>query len=246
MSLKGYHTANQLINESLGEIRDFEGLYYKEAAMYFLKGYRDFQLFEACGQVKEAWRPITKVNTINYPEDLLRLIDVSIINNGEYFSFTRNDKLVEPISDPLDKARNTVRHEDDVLDRTPMDGYGTKAVNVEYYFKDDKSKRRIILSRAAMDQLMYADRTEALVRYVSTGMDDFNITYIADDAANLLTSYVVYKLVSSRPDKYNGGYMAMKKEEYIENLKMYRALEMPSLQDLEDMIYETSGQNVRR
>lgn len=242
---KGYLTANQLINESLIEVNDIDRKYYKEAAMYFMKGYRDFQLFEAVGQVNEAWCPITAVNTINYPEDAIRVLDVNILINGEYFSFTRSEKLAD-VSDPLDKARNTTRGEDETISRDPSYGYGTKGSNLEYYFKDDKKERRIVLSRMAVDQTRFADRTEALVRYVSDGINDLNTTNVAKDAANLLTSYVVYKLVSTRPDKYNLGYMSLKKEEYIENLKMYRALEMPSLQDLEDMIYETSSQNIRR
>ena len=246
MSARGFHTANQLIDEALVGIRDFDRINYKEASVLFLSAFREFQLFEAGAQVKEAWRDITAINTVNFPEDLMRLIDVSVVVDGEYFPFTRSDKLVDPITDPLDGVRDADRGEDDTLRRTPSYGYGTKGQNVEYYYKEDRTKRRIILSRMAVDQTLFADRTEVLVRYVSTGMEDFNKTYIADDAANLLIAYVLYKLVSARPDKYNGGYMAMKKEDYIEQLRMYRALEMPSLQDLEDMIYETSSQNVRR
>jgi hypothetical protein len=243
--MKGFHTANQLIDEALVNIRDFERINYKEAAVYFLAGYREFQLFEAGAQVKEARVNISPINTVSFPEDLLRLIDVNVVIDGEYFSFTRSDKLIG-VSDPLDASLNSDRGEDDTINRTPSTGYGTKGSNLEYYYREDRTKRRVILSRMALDKALFADRTEVLIRYVSYNMDDFNSTYIADDAANLLIAYVVSKLVSARPDKYNGGYMAMKKGEYVEQLRMYRALEMPSLQDLEDMIYETSSQNVRR
>jgi len=244
--MKGVLTPNNIIDEALVEIRDFERANFKEASVYFLKGWRDFQIFEAGAQVKEAWRDITAINTVPFPEDLLRLIDVSIVLDGEYFSFTKSDILVDPITDPLDKTRDTTRGEDDTLRRSPSVGYGAQGNNLEYYYKEDRAKRRIILSRMALDQTLFADRTEVLVRYVATGMDDFNSTYIAADAGNMLVAYVAYKLVQARPEKYNPTYMAVKKEEYIEHLRMYRALEMPSLQELEDMIYESSGQNVRR
>lgn len=242
---KGYLTAEQLINESLAEIRDFDRKYFQEAAMYFMRGYREFMLFEAVGQVAEKWCAITSVNTVNYPEDAMRIIDLSVLVNGEYFPFTRADNIAD-VSDPLDKARNTSRGEDVTLEREPSYGYGMKGVNLEYYYKDDKDKRRLVLSRVSLDKLMFADRAEVLVRYVSEGITDLNTANIAKDAANLLMAYVVYKLVASRPDKYNNPYIAFKKEEYVEQLKMYRALNMPSLQELSDMIYETSGQNARK
>jgi len=246
MAVKGYHSGEQIILESLANIRDFDQLYYKEAAMYFLSAWREFQLFESGGQVKTAWRPITPINTVNYPEDLMRLIDVSIIDNGEYFSFTKSDKLADPITDPLDLVRDDTRGETQNVNRFPVAGYGAKGSNLEYYYKEDKQRRRVVLSRMAVDKTIYADRSEVLLRYVSSGIDDFATTYIADDAANMLIAYVVYKLVKSRPDKYSLGYVSMMKEDYIEQLRMYRALEMPSLDELEDMIYESSGQNVRR
>lgn len=246
MSLRGYHTANQIIDEALVGIRDFDRINYKEAAVHFLAGYRDFKLFEAGAQIKDAYRDVTTINTVNFPEDLLRLVDVAVTVNGEYFSFTKSENLVLPITDPLDSTLDTDRGEDDTIDRSPSYGYGTKGSNVEYYYREDRTNRRIVLSRMALDLAKYHNRSEVIVRYVSTGMDDFNTTYIADDAANLLSSYVLYKLVSARPDVYNMNYMMLKKEDYLENLAMYRSLEMPSLTDLEDMIMETSGQNVKR
>lgn len=245
MAVKGFHSADAIIKEALVEIQDAEMVNYAEAALYFMKGFRDFELFEAGGQIQEAYRNVSAINTVPFPEDLLRLISVGVLVDSEFFPFTRTDKLRLP-SDPLDIALNTDRNEDSTIDRSPTVGYGTKGINVEYYFREDRANRRIVLSRAAVDQTLFADRGEVLIKYVSTGITDYNTTVIADDAANLLGSYVVYKLISARPDKYSMGYMSLKKEEYIENLKMYRALELPSLQELEDLIYETSSQNVRR
>jgi hypothetical protein len=243
--LKGYHTAENIIKEALVEFRDVELINYKEAGMYFLKGYRDFQLFEAGAQIKEDWRPLTPINTVNFPEDLLRLISVGVTVDGEFFSFTRTDKMRIP-SDPLDKELDSTRGEDTEISRSPSFGYGTKAQNLEYYYKEDRERRRIILNRIAIDKTLFADRSEVMVKYVSTGIEDFKTTYIADDAANLLSSYVLYKLIFARPDLHSQGYIAMRRQDYIEQLTMYRALELPSLDDLENMIYETSGQNVRR
>lgn len=244
--MKGFYTANQIIDESLAGVQDFERKYYNEAAMYFLRGFRTFKLFHEAGCVKEAWLPITPINTVNYPEDVMRLITVGVSVNKELFTFTRSDKIVSPISSPIDAVFDTDREENDSIERTPTDGYGTKGANVEYYYKDEPDKRRIVLGRLAVDKTRFADRSEVLLRYVSTGVDNLDSTYIPNEAANLLISYIEYKLVESRPDKYSRFYIADKKENYREEVNMYDALNLPSLDELADMIMETSSQNVRR
>ena len=77
-------------------------------------------------------------------------------------------------------------------------------------------------------------------------IDDFRSTYVPGDAVNLLTAYVVYHIRISRPDKYDKGYIMMRKEDLREENEKYHSLSLPSIQELEDMLYETSSQNVRR
>lgn len=243
---KGYLTANQIINEALSDIRDDDRKYYADAAKYFVRGHREFKLFHAGGELKETWMTIDATNrTVSFPEDLLRLLDVGIITRGEFFSFTKSNKLVG-VSNPIDTPLNTDRGEDGTIDRSPAFGYGAKGQNVEYYYREDRPNRRLFLSRLAVDETLFADRTEVLFRYVSNGLDNFDNTYIAADAANLLIAYIVYKLVSTFYEKFDARYRAEKKEEYNEQWKMYDTLELPSLDELEDVIYETSSQNIRR
>lgn len=244
--IKGYYTGNQLIDEALAGVRDFDRKYYKEAAMYFMRGYRDFRLFNESGSVKEAWLPITTINTVNYPEDVMRVISVGIVSDGELFTFTRADGMVSPVTSPIDGELDSDRGEDDTLRRTPTAGYGAKGTNVEYYFKDEQQKRRIVLSRMAVNVSRFANRSEVLVRYVSDGVNNLDELYIPNDAANMLISYIEYKLVESRPDKYSRTYISDKKENYYESRNMYDTLQLPTLQELADVIYETSSQNVRR
>lgn len=241
----GYYTGQQIIDEALLGIGDVSRNRYLEAAMYFTRGYREFSLFHAGGEVKEDWQPITAINTVNYPKDLMRVLEVGVLVNGEFFSFTKSNKL-SGVSDVLDTARSTDRGEDDTLDKSPSTGYGAKGQNVEYYYKEERDKRRVILSRMAIDKVQFADRTEVLFKYVSDGINDLSQVFITSDAANLLIAYIEYKLVSARPDQYDSRYRAEKKEEYIEQSKMYDALELPSADELEDIIYEYSGQQVRR
>ena len=244
--MKAYYTANQLIDEALAGVRCFDRKYYGEAAMYFARGYRDFELFQDFGSIKEAWLPITAINTVNYPTDAMRIVSIGVETGKELFTFTKADNMISPITSSIDEALDSDRGEDDTIDRNPTHGYGAKANNLEYYYKDDKAKRRIVLGRMALDQTRFANRSEVLVRYVSNGIDNLDTTYIPNEAANLLIAYIEHKLVQSMPDKYTGQYRAEKREDYIEARNMYDALNMPSLDELIDVIYESSGQNVRR
>lgn len=244
--IEGYYTGNQLIDESLAGVRDFSRKYYNEAAMYFMRGYRDFRIFNDSGSIKDAWCTVTAINTVNYPKDAIRIISVGIIADGEFFTFTRSDDLVSPLTSPIDESLDSDRGEDDTLRRTPTVGYGAKGTNVEYYFKDEQQKRRIVLSRIAVDVSRFAARSEVLIKYVSDGVDNLDELYIPNDAANMLIAYIEYKLVESRPDVYSRAYAMDKKESYYEARNMYDALQMPTLQELIDVVYETSSQNVRR
>lgn len=244
--MKGYQTAEQVVNEALAMVRDFDRVYYNEAALYFIRGFREFRLFKSTGQVKESWEIVTPIDTVNYPQDLIRLVEAGVVIDGEFFSFTKSDDLVNLISDPLDLTLDEDRDEGETINRSPSVGYNAKANNLEYYYKVDNERRRIKLSRMALDTTLYADKDEVLLRYISSGIDDLKNTYVPGDAVNMLTSYIAYNICFSRPDKYDKGYIMMRKEDLREERNRYDTLRLPSLQELEDMIYETSGQIVRR
>lgn len=245
MAVNGFHTAKQIINESLLVLGETDKSKFLEAGMYFTRGYRDFQLFSAGGEVKEAYRSLTVVNTVNYPEDALRVLQVGVMVDREFFPFTEKDTIVSP-TDPLDSMFNTDRGEEKSLNISPVSGYGAKGNNLEYYYKDERTKRRLVLSRQAIDIARYANRSEVIFRYVSNGISDFDNTIIASDAANMLTSYIVWQMVEARPKDYAMNYILLKKENFREEQNKYDTLELPDLQQLVDMIYETSSQNVRR
>lgn len=245
MALKGFYTGAQLVDEALIAVGDTDRRRYSEAVMYFLRGYRDFQLFNN-EVIAESWLPISVTNTVNLPDDFMRLLWVGVSINGEVFSFTRSNKMVSPVSSAIDEELDALRGESEGIVRSPISGYGAKGINVEYYYGLDLERRRIVLKRHAMEMLRYADRSEALVGYVSHGTKDLDNTFVYADAANMLLAYMEWKLVESKPKQFNMSYMNMKKVDYYEAMSAYQCLNLPSVDELYDAIYETSGQNVRR
>jgi|SRR3990172_2848862 len=242
--MKAYYTAEQIINEALVGIGDAERRNYQVAAMYFMRGYRDFALFNSV-QFKESWLTINTQNrTVKLPEDCLHVDKLGLIINGEIFTFTESTDMPTP-SDPLNSDLLSDRREDGNIVRIPTTGYGAKGSNLEYYFHVDMRKRRIILNRLFVDKTRLADSSEVLLRYVSNNVENLVEAIIDGDSANMLISYVEWKLISSRPDLYDRGYRAEKKMQFEEDERKYRLLSLPSVQELLDAMYETSGQGVR-
>lgn len=242
--MKAYYTAKQVINEALAGVGDFQREYYAEAAMYFMRGYRDFALFNSF-QLKSAWLSINALNrTVKIPEDCLRVESVGVSINGEFFSFTESEDMVKP-SDPLDSQLLSDRNESDEINRSPRSGYGTKSTNMEYYYKVDESNRRILLNRIAVDKTRFADRTEVLVKFVSNNIDDLNTAVIDGSAANMLIAFVEWKMAEALREKFNRFDRADKKLNFEEAESRFRLLLIPSIDEMMDVIYESAGQNAR-
>lgn len=245
MGTRGYYTADEVVNEALIAVGDAERNRYAEATMYFLRVFRDFKIFSSI-QEKEAWMTINALNnTVLYPDDCIRILSVGCSIGREFFSFTESKKMVSP-SDALDSQLLADRDESDSIVRAPYSGYGAKALNLEYYYTLDDRKRRIILNRAAVDKTRYADRAEVLVKYVSDDIDSLSTTRVGVDAVNMLMAYIEWKLVAARPAEYPANYRMEKKQDFLEAEAMYRLLQIPDVDELMDVIYESSGQNIRQ
>ena len=72
--------------------------------------------------------------------------------------------------------------EDESLLRSLQYGYGSNGINDEYYFRLDEDSRRIVLKKAAIDLYTQSDRTEVLLRYISTGVSDLDNTMVPGDS----------------------------------------------------------------
>lgn len=245
MAINAFYTANQIVDEALYAMGDNDRRHYNKAVMYFHRGFRDFNLFNN-EAIQERWIPITAANTVNFPEDMMRILWTGCSINGELFSFTKSNKIVNPTTAPLDDSLDEERGEQEGIVRSPSTGYNAKAINVEYYYTIDYNKRRIVLKRAASELIRYSDRSEILVGYVGHGVSNMDKTYIMSDAANMLIAYIEWKLTESDSKKYTQWQVATKKQNYEESRNMYDVLSLPSLEELMDCIYETSQAGVRR
>ena len=239
---RGYFFGNEVIDNALMQL-GFDRSYYNIGASHFMSVMRDYKLFHVA-QEKESWLNVNSLNyTVQYPDDAIRITDVGVSINREFFPFTEASEMVKP-SDPIGRELLTSRSEADNIQRNTA-GYSAQGLNVEYYYHLDDRKRRIILNRAAVDKTRYADRNEVLVKFVSNDVDNLSETRVGMDAVNMIMAYIEWKLVSNRPKEYSANYVESKRRDFLEAEASYRLLNIPDVGELMDAIYETSGQNIR-
>jgi len=238
------YNCDQLVNEALLGTRDFDGSRYMEAAMYLLRGLRDFQIFHSAS-VKQSWVKISGVKTISFPDDYLNFVSLGINVGGKIFTYSKSSKLVLP-SDPLGYALNDVKQEGDFNVNVGYQ-YGSNGYNSEGYFALDPAHDRIVLKQEFIDLAATSTRTEILLSYVANGIDgDLKNSFVPGAAANMLIAFIEYKLVASMPEKYPANFRSDKYTEYVIEAEKFDLLALPSVEELYDAIYETSSQGIRR
>lgn len=242
--MKIVYSLEQIVDESLAGIRDFDRTRYAEAVMYAMRGLRDFQIFH-CASIKQSWETITPIKTITFPEDYLNFISIGVQLNGGIFTFTKESTSINP-SNPLDDTLNPLRGETTQIKKNSY-GYASNSANLEGYFTLDPAHDRIVLKEPFIEYYTSnSSKTEVLLSYVSTGItDDLRNSYVPTTAANLLMAYVEYKLVASMPEKYPANYRADKFGEFQLEQEKFDILSLPSIDELYDAIYSTSAQ-IRR
>jgi hypothetical protein len=238
------YTAAQIIDEALMGIQDFDRKRYSEAVMYFGRGFRDYMLFHAA-YVTTKWLPVTAINTVDFPEDYMNMLSIGISRNGEIVTFSKAGRMLNPISDPLQQTLNTTRGEDETIQRLPLSGYNAKGINTDGYFYIDPANERVVLKDSFLIQYSNSDRTEVVMTYVSNGFgDDLRNTYIQSIAANMLISFIEWKLLESDP-KTNANRIMMKQLQYENEADKFDIHSLPDLDELYDVIFQTAGQSAR-
>lgn len=243
--MKALYTAQQIIDESLAGIEDYERTRFQAAAMYFGRGYREFLLYHST-EIKDSWIPMSEIWTIPLPDDYLGFISVGIAIDGRTFSYTKEDKILTPTKDPLRQALDVDTTESADIVKVPTYGYNAKAINIKGYFKIDQRNNRIVFKEQFLQQFQDSDTDEVLLRYTSTGEGNLREIYVPGMAANMLIAYIEWKLVQNRPKQYAMNYIQDKKNDYIMESSMFDINAMPNIDELYDLIYETAGQSVRR
>lgn len=231
----GWLTLKKMTQEILFETEREQG-FYKKCMHHVINGVRDLNMFHVNNVVTAKYNADT-LGMIDMPADFVNIIALSMQDGGQLWTLTRNDKLIPTTTgSTLDTDIGEGVSIDTGVDR----GYKTIGGKNEYYYTIDNVNNRFIIRPLP-------DTTKTFfLQYVSSGIDTTtgNAVQIPQKIKESLKFYVLLQdaIMNDKTDKRLVG---LYEDQYKKAISKLRFLEMPTGDELRDMIYETY-QNVRR
>jgi len=199
-----------------------------------IQGYREIRLFDGDRGI-EVEKATVNSNTesINFPADCVKVIDVFLPANGKLWSLTRDHDIITTTSsgtlDP-DWGEGVDIRSGSVNTYAQRGG-----INDGGYFNIDYENRIIIFRNITA--------TEVFLYYISTGVDTDGSTLIPKEYQAQIEAYIMKEYVKySKPNLYQLHLSIYESERdrvrYLAN--------MPSLEQWKDWIYRTYSGTVQR
>jgi hypothetical protein len=169
----------------------------------------------------------TTLNTINFPSDFMRFIDVAIPKAGELWSLTKKDTMINT---------TTLVDGDETYDSDDNEGLweyyhqinaGGKNDN---YYKIDYKNRRILVSGDAL--------TKVWLVYISSGVSTNDATYIPREAKPYIEAYIRYNYHLNDP-KGNANKIAYNEIVLRREKNKLKRTKFPTMEQMFDAISNT-------
>lgn len=227
----GWITIKNMVKEILLETGRDEG-YEKICMHHVINGVRELNKFHY-DNVKTSKVTCNSIGIIDLPSDFVKEVALSYNYQGVMVSLTRRDDMVRTTT--LSSGAETL--DSDAGEGTNLDtggnySYATVGGKNDYYYTIDERNTRIIVRNSPTRTLF--------LQYISSGIDlDLgNSTLIPVRIKEALKFYVLYKdaLVS---DYGNKKLFLAYKNEYNEEVSKLKFLELPTADELRDVLYET-------
>ena len=171
--------------------------------------------------------------TFNFPTDYVRYESVSTVVNGMWWTYTKKDELVPLTDDDSTTIQSTMPNVSDVLLTHGLtDGGGHNL----YYFKEDRKNSRFIVSGFTPDVVV--------LRYVSNGLSSDGDFTIQGYAKMALEAWIRWRM--SEYDNEPISHQDRKDRRYKEERRKMRMVTEPTVDEIMDAIYATTGQGTRR
>jgi hypothetical protein len=231
----GWTNLKGVVQEVLFETGRDQGL-YKKYMHLAINGLRDLNMFHF-NNVKTVKVTANDLGVIEYPSDWVGFVKLSLDLNGELYPLTERCNLI---------PTTTTEEGDEVLDsdigegvspdtgQTLYYGYQTVGGKNDYYYALDDRNTRIIVRGVPTRNLF--------LQYTTSGVDtdDGTETNVPQKVKEVLKLYILYKDALTN-DKANKNLYGMYKSEYREEVSKLHMFELPSTDELRDMVYECMG-----
>jgi hypothetical protein len=227
----GWITIKNMVKEILFET-DRDDRYYKKYMHHVINGVRELNKFHY-DNVKTTKVTCNSIGVIDMPSDFVKEVNLAYNYQGVMISLTRRDDMVRTTTTVDDVETLDLDAGEGVnLDTGENYSYATVGGKNDYYYTVDERNTRFIVRNSPTRTLF--------LQYISSGIDLTlgNSTLIPVRIKEALKFYVLYKdaLVSDYGDKKS---FLVFKNEYNEEVSKLKFLELPTMDELRDVLYET-------
>jgi hypothetical protein len=198
---------------------------------------RDFQVHDG-DKFRSEKISVSALGIIEMPTDLIRLVDVCVPKNGEWWTMTeRSAKVNTTTFTGLAEGQDTDFGEGVALLDNNSYGLASRGAVNQYYYMVDYNARRIFCDGIISDTV--------LLKYVSSGISATATTYIPEMLTPLIDSYLLWKesywikdLVRER--------QLREKDFTNERLRIRNVLNGLTASQWQDLIWGSTSQNPKR
>lgn len=227
----GWITIKQMVQEILFETDRDQG-FYKKCMHHVINGVRDLNMFHF-DNIKTVKVTCNDIGVIDFPSDYVQYVALSINDGGKIWTLTRQDDLVRTTTESQgEEALDSTIGEGLSIDTGANQGYKTTGGKNDYYFTVDERNNRFIV-RSIPTRTLF-------LQYISSGidLDEGNGTTIPVKIKQALKLWVMYQ-DTMMSDKSNKNLLGMYYDMYKQEISKLRFFELPTADELRDMIYST-------
>lgn len=254
--LPGYVTLQSIVYDVLNEMKEYSFAEYKRLMQFAIRGFIHLNLYDLTS-FRVAYLEVNSAGIVEFPDDLVDWIKIGEI-------------------DSTGKIRHWLPNKDLYIDRSIVDGervnpyYNAQTEGIDSdsligcifapHFFDGNYLTRLYGMRGGYapgyfrideeERVIRCDRTppgsKLVLEYNSTGVSIDGATWIPRHAVEAMIAWVHWKRKKELKE-FTRGDRADAKQDFLEEEESLRAYEnAPSIQELEDIIYESYTQSIKR
>jgi hypothetical protein len=199
---------------------------------------RDFNLYDGNLVVTFKTTLDATKKWIDLPDDFVSFIDLVTPTKGQWWSFTRNDRIVNTTTTTGGvEGRDSDQGEGVIIDQARVTGYGAKGGWNKFRYTLDLGARRIYIDDAITEDIV--------LMYVASGVKTTGTTTIPEFITPMIDGYLLVKetfwlpeLVRERP---------MREQSYwSEKMKIRSLINSMSVEEWKDLFYGSFTQAIKR
>lgn len=204
-------------------------------------GLRDMYIHDFHVEVTKVVTVDSTTNSFSYPSDYVRYTAIAMSIDGRWWVYTRDDAMV-PLNDDdtstalgVDNSTAIQGSLPNIAELEPSQSLGRAGGRNDYYFREDRRNRLFQVGGSTPDIVV--------LKYVSNGLNSDGSIYLPDYATLAIEDYTRWSLAD-----YDGeaeSKILRKEAKYNKSRRKMRQVHRPTIQDLRDIIYKTSGALLR-